>query len=80
MAILTVEAVVEIKEDRQLIVQLPPNAPLGRHRVVAVLEEDVATQSAGAYSAGKSFPTLNEACWPPDMPLTRQEMYDDGGR
>jgi hypothetical protein len=81
MAIRTIEAVVEIDEDRKLIVQLPPDVPTGRHRVVAVLDEAEAGSPEAEASAGAwAFPILEQARWPADMPLTREQMYGDDGR
>ena len=82
MPLHTIDTVVEIEADRRLIVQLPADVPLGRHRVVAVLDEAAAAPPARPAPAGEawSFPVLTEAQWPADMPLRREEMYDDNGR
>ncbi len=82
MPIRTIETVVTIDEDRRLVVQLPADVPLGRHRLVAVLDET--TESAEPATSGTEgtwqFPVLLMAQWPADMPLTRDDMYDDDGR
>jgi hypothetical protein len=83
MAIRTIEASVKIGEDRRLIVQLPSDVPVGIHRVVAVLDEAPETPlDAGNGNAKQpwTFPVLANAQWPGDMPMTREEMYDDDGR
>lgn len=79
MAIRTIETVTDIKEDRKLVVQLPPDVPVGRHRVVTML--DLAAENAKSVPPEiLAFPIIEDAHWPSDMPLTRQEMYDDDGR
>ena len=82
MAIRTIEAVVKIDEDRRLIVQLPSDIPLGRHRVVAVLDEatEEPLQAASGSATPWTFPVLANAQWAADMPISRAEMYDDDGR
>ncbi|MGL4513523.1 MAG: hypothetical protein ACRCT8_10565 [Lacipirellulaceae bacterium] len=85
MAIRTIETVVDIADDRRLVVQLPPDAPTGRHRVVAVLDESVEACPPAANGAGSStgtpekwsFPVLEGAKWPPGMILRREDLYDD---
>jgi hypothetical protein len=79
MAIRTIETVVEVDEDRRIVVQLPDDVPVGRHRVVTVLDEAPEKSPSGNAMDWK-FPVLPEAQWPADMPLTREEMYDEHGR
>jgi hypothetical protein len=78
MPIRTIETVANVEADRRLILQLPLDVPVGRHRVVAVIDEitEDLTPNAGAWT----FPVVANAQWPADMPLTRAEMYDDDGR
>jgi hypothetical protein len=82
MPLRTIDTVVNIDEDRRLIVQLPPDVPTGRHRVVAVLDEAADASARPGVSPREewSFPVLAEAKWPADMPLTREQMYGDNGR
>jgi hypothetical protein len=82
MPLRTIDTVVNLDDDRRLIVQLPPDVPTGRHRVVAVLDEAADTSATPAVSPREewSFPVLTEAQWPADMPLTREQMYGDNGR
>lgn len=81
MSIRTIETVVDIDEDRRLVVQLPLDVPLGRHRVVTVLDEDRLPERPTADHIDEwKFPVLADAQWPADMPLTRAEMYGDDGR
>jgi hypothetical protein len=75
---ITIETTAIIGEDRRLIVQLPPEVPPGIHRVRAVLDE--APPEAPSSTAPEwVFPVLANAQWPGDMPLTREELYDDDG-
>lgn len=76
MPIRTIESVVDIAEDRRLVVQLPDDIPVGRHRVVTVLDE----ASEGTTVEEWTFPILEEAEWPAGMPLTREQMYGEHGR
>jgi hypothetical protein len=78
----TIETVVKIGEDRRLIVQLPADVPVGTHHVVAILDEATheSPQAASGTTGAWTFPVLANAQWPADMPLTREEMYDDDGR
>jgi hypothetical protein len=78
MPIRTIETIAIVGEDRRLVLQLPIDVPVGRHRVIAVLDE--APESTGLAGASWRFPVVADAHWPADMPLTRAEMYDDHGR
>jgi hypothetical protein len=82
MPIRTIETVVTIDDDRRLIVQLPADVPVGLHRVALVLDE--VGDHTGPVDAGTAgswrFPVVECAQWPADMPLTREELYDDHGR
>ncbi len=81
MSTRTIESVVDIQEDRKLIVQLPLDVPLGRRRVVTMLEETLESDFPDNANAGQwAFPVLGYAQWPADLPMTRQEIYDDNGR
>jgi hypothetical protein len=82
MPIRTIEVVVKIDEDRRLVIQLPSDVPVGRHRLVAVLDEtpEGPSQPTDSRPAPWTFPVISNANWPADMPLTREEMYDDDGR
>ena len=82
MAIRKVETVVEIGEDRRLVVQLPGDIPVGAHHVVAILDEVIHGASESTITSAKSwtFPVLANAAWPANMPLTRDGIYDDDGR
>jgi len=81
MSIRTIETVVNIGEDRRLVLQLPGDIIPGRHHVVTMLdplpEKAPLERPAGDAWA---FPVLVDAKWPADMPLSREEMYDDDGR
>jgi hypothetical protein len=49
--------------------------------VVAVLDEAAEAAGPADVAVGPwKFPVLEDARWPADMPLTREEMYDDDGR
>ena len=76
----TVDVVVEIGTDRKLVVQLPADAPLGLHHMVAFLDALENQAESPKSASGWKFPILAEAQWPEDMPLSRTEMYTDDGR
>ena len=73
----TIDTIVKIGEDRRLIVQLPADVPVGTHHVVAILDEATQESPPPASVTEWTFPVLANAQWPADMPLTREEMYDD---
>lgn len=84
MAIRTIQAVVDIADDRRLVVQLPPDTPTGRHRVVAVLDEvSLVKTEAGVVSKPKSaekgwrFLVLEGTAWPDGMEFHREDLYGD---
>jgi hypothetical protein len=79
MTICTIDAVVTIENDRKLVLQLPPEVRTGRHRVVATVGDTPEPASRLATEAW-GFPVLLDAQWPDNMPLSRDEMYDDDGR
>lgn len=82
MSMRTIETVVNIEADRRLVVQLPADVAIGRHRIAVTLDD--APESAAPVNASGpelwKFPVVAEAQWPADMPLTRSSMYDDDGR
>jgi len=80
MPIRTFDTIVEIDGDRRMIVQLPLDIPVGRHRIVAVLDEAAEANAGTPCLENWSFPVLTDARWPKAMPLSRDEMYDDDGR
>ncbi|MDX1962058.1 MAG: hypothetical protein SFX18_02830 [Pirellulales bacterium] len=80
MPIRTIETVVDIDEDRRVLVQLPLDVPVGRHRLIAVLDETTELAPSPPVTGTWSFPVLNEAKWSYDLPLSRGELYSDDGR
>jgi hypothetical protein len=78
---ITIETTVQIEADRKVTVQLPPSVPLGRHRVVTVVTEAPdETAIKPAESTSLEFPVIANAQWPADMPMNREELYNDDGR
>jgi hypothetical protein len=82
MSIRTIESIVDIAEDRRLILQLPSDIVPGRHRIVTVVDESPVLVECDSSPSAQDwqFPVLPEAQWPPDMPVTRDAMYGDDGR
>jgi hypothetical protein len=75
MPLRTIETVVDIAEDRRLIVQLPNDVPVGKHRVVAVLDE--ATVATNGKQESWKFPVLEGIQWPPGLILRREDLYGE---
>lgn len=75
MALRTIETIVDVAEDRRLVVQLPTDVSVGKHRVVAVWEE--ATEIANGAHAPWKFPVLQGTKWPHGLILQREDLYAD---
>jgi hypothetical protein len=73
----TIEAVVEIPADGRLTLQLPPDVPRGRRRIVLVVEEQVAEIPATTLD---DFPVDYYGPWPEGLSLRREDIYDERGR
>jgi hypothetical protein len=71
----TIETTVNVTEDGTLTISLPPDVTPGLHRVVVVIE--------GLSSVDEElddFPLHDIGGWPADLPLKREDLYDDRGR
>ena len=73
----TIEMTADIGEDRKLVVQLPPDMPLGPHRVVVVVEEQPAERpKREPLTFSKHDLTLID----PSFTFRREDLYGDDGR
>ena len=73
----TIQAVVNVGEDRMLTVQLPADLPTGEHSVVVVIEEQPDRRPAFTM---KEFPSHDVGPWPEGLTVRREEIYGDDGR
>lgn len=73
----TIEATVEIPEDGRLTLQLPPDVPRGRRRIVLVVEEQLEERKAALLA---DFPVVDVGPWPEGLSLRREDLYDERGR
>lgn len=75
MSLHTFETIVEVNEDRRLVVQLPGDVPVGKHRLVAVIGE--APAAGGAEEPSWKFPILVGTQWPEGLTWRREDLYAD---
>jgi hypothetical protein len=73
----TIEMTASVGPDRKIIVQLPPDISTGEHRVVLVIDENLATE--------QKRPPLQLATYPvglvsDTLTFRREDLYDDDGR
>ena len=73
MAMRTIETIVEVDEARQLVVQLPPDVPVGKHKLVAILDESVEVGQANR--PAWKFPVLEGTSWPAGLTFRREDLY-----
>jgi hypothetical protein len=73
----TIEATVEIPADGRLTLQLPPDVPRGRRRIVLVVEEEPEERVAAALA---DFPVDDYGPWPEGLSLRREDLYGEWGR
>lgn len=73
----TIEATVEIPDDGRLTLQLPPDAPRGRRRIVLVVEEQPGDRPVASLA---DFPIVDVGPWPEGLSLRREDLYDERGR
>jgi hypothetical protein len=71
-----VEAMAIVSQDGTLTVQVPPEVSPGTHQVVVLIDE----QSVDATATRSDFPVHDLGPWPADLPLRREDMYDEWGR
>ena len=74
----TIEATVEIPPDGRLTLQLPPDVPRGKRRIVLMVEERPEERSAATLSA--DLPVVDFGPWPEGLSLRREVLYDERGR
>lgn len=72
-----IETTATVEPDGKLVLQLPPDVTPGPHRVILVLEEQPALDTA---HPPLDFPVINVGQWPEGLSLRREDLYDDFGR
>jgi hypothetical protein len=79
MPIRTIDTIIDVAVDHSGQLQLPADIPVGRHRIIAIINDESASDTSPSNGAW-SFPIVAGAAWPANMPVTRGEMYGDDGR
>lgn len=81
MAIKTFDTTAVVHKDGTVTLQLPSDVTAGPHRIIALVEE-TPTDEAQSHQKEKEFvfPVIEEAEWPDDMPLCREDLYGEDGR
>ena len=74
-----IETNVTVGPDGRLIVQsaAPDDVAPGVHRAVLVIDEGTVRRQEKVRSP---LPVLHVGSWPADIPLRREDMYDERGR
>lgn len=80
MTLKAIDTDATVAEDGVLSVRLP-EVPAGRYRVIVIVDQPrpAPVQEPQEAEAWR-FPTIEDARWPEDMPLRREDMYGDNGR
>jgi len=73
----TIEAIVNVSQDRTLTVQVPEDIPPGEHKVVIVIDETIQDSKK---KVTFDLPTHDFGSWPEGLSLRREDMYDNNGR
>jgi len=78
----TIKIIATVTADRKITVQLPPDIPAGKHKVVVVIDEQplVEKQVTKEKRSPLNFPVDNYGSWGENLSLRREDMYDDWGR
>ena len=74
---ITIEQEALVTADHLLTLRVPASVPPGRRRVVAILEDEQATDETKL--GLEDFPQFPEAV-SPQQPLSRDVIYDERGR
>lgn len=78
MAIHTIETIVDVDENRQIVVQLPRDVSVGKHKLTAVIDEAVVSGEKAVHEPLPTpwqFPTLDGTHWPEGMIVRREDLY-----
>ncbi len=73
----TIETIIRVTPDGEIIVPLKANLAPGDHRAVLVIEETTAVNSPQSLH---DFPVHDLGPWPDDLSLRREDLYDERGR
>ncbi|KAB8315539.1 hypothetical protein SD81_029570 [Tolypothrix campylonemoides VB511288] len=78
----TIETIATVTADGKITVQLPPDIPAGKHKVVVVIDEQplVEKQVTKEKRSPLDFPVIHVGSWPENLSLRREDMYGDDGR
>lgn len=73
----SIETTANVTSEGTLTVEIPRDIPLGRHRVVIVIDEQHVERRRLELL---DFPVDDLGPWPENLSLSREEMYDERGR
>lgn len=73
----TIQTTVTVTEEGKLTIQVPHNIPPGKHRIVLVIDEQVADEEN---RPPLNFPVHDFGPWSANLSLRREDMYGEFGR
>ena len=73
----SLECSVIVDEKREVLIQLPGDIPLGRHRLLVTVD---VPKLKSCQNPLEGFPTIRLGYWPEGLSLSREELYGDDGR
>jgi hypothetical protein len=77
----TIELTATVSQDGKMVLELPPDVEPGDYQMVVVIADHKASLTLQpVVSAVGKFPVIDIGSWPTDLPLTREELYDDAGQ
>ena len=71
---------VNVPDDRRVVVQLPEDIPPGEVRLSLFIHEGSDGKAKPGQPRTLKLPELHFESWPENFPLRRSELYDDEGR
>ena len=71
----TIETNATVTADGKLIAEVPGDVRAGEHKIVIVIQDTPKTRKKIL-----NFPVDHYDAWPPDLSLSREDLYGDNGR
>lgn len=75
----SIETTATITADGQLTVQVSPDIPPGKHRIVLVIDETPNPSTVQAPKPPLKLKVMKLENWPADCTFRREELYGDRG-
>jgi hypothetical protein len=73
----TIETMATVSPDGTLTARVPPDVPPGEHRVVLVIQEQLAERVLPSSRAPLRLHTWQWKAWPADSTFRREDLYED---